>query len=93
MEDHLFNILSLENGSLVLDAGCGTGHVAIHVAQKGLRVQGIDVISRSLEKANYNIKAHHLESNVTVQKMDYHHLGGFEESTFDGAYVRICPCH
>jgi 2-polyprenyl-3-methyl-5-hydroxy-6-metoxy-1,4-benzoquinol methylase len=93
MEDHLFDTLSLERGGLVLDAGCGIGHVAIHLAQRGFRVQGIDVIDRSIEKANRNIKAHHLESTVTVQKMDYHHLDGFKVSTFDGAYTMETLVH
>jgi sterol 24-C-methyltransferase len=87
MEDHLFKTLSLEKGAFVLDAGCGVGHVAIHLARKGLRVQGIDVIDRSIEEANRNIKAEALESAVAVQKMDYHHLDGFEVNKFDGVYT------
>jgi sterol 24-C-methyltransferase len=66
MEDNLFDRLHLEKGSLVLDAGCGAGLVALHLARRGLRVSCIDVV---------------------VQKMDYHHLDGFAEGTFDGAYT------
>ncbi|XTI83853.1 S-adenosyl-L-methionine-dependent methyltransferase [Cenococcum geophilum] len=44
MEDHLFNSLNLSAGAIVLDAGCGAGHVAIYMAKKGLRVFGIDVM-------------------------------------------------
>lgn len=36
--------LKLKEGSLVLDAGCGVGHVAITGAQYGLRICGIDVV-------------------------------------------------
>jgi sterol 24-C-methyltransferase len=49
MEDHLFNTLGLEKGAHVLDAGCGVGHVAIHLARRGLQVQGIDVVDRHRE--------------------------------------------
>ncbi len=87
MEDHLFDTLRLRKGARVLDAGCGVGHVAIHLAQRGLSVTGIDVVDRHIQKARRNIKKAGLGSAVTVQKMDYHHLDGFADETFDGAYT------
>ena len=51
MEDYLFRSLALEAGAQVLDAGCGAGHVAVRLAQHGLRVQGIDVVDHHLRKA------------------------------------------
>ena len=87
MEDHLFETLGLEKGAQVLDAGCGVGHVAIHLAQKGLRVQGIDVVDRHIQKAQQNIKAADLDNVVAVRMMDYHHLNGFEDEIFDGIYT------
>jgi hypothetical protein len=51
MEDHLFRSLKLKTGAEVLDAGCGVGHVAIRFAQKGLHVQGIDVVDHHIQKA------------------------------------------
>ena len=51
MEDYLFRSLALEAGAQVLDAGCGAGHVAIRLAQHGLRVQGIDVVDHHVRKA------------------------------------------
>jgi len=87
MEDHLFDTLGLENGAQVLDAGCGIGHVAIHLAQRRLRIEGIDVVDRHIQKARQNIKAAGLESAAAVRKMDYHHLDGFADEIFDGAYT------
>ncbi|KAK9374211.1 S-adenosyl-L-methionine-dependent methyltransferase [Lipomyces chichibuensis] len=87
MEDHLFDSLGLESGAKVLDAGCGIGHVAIHMARRGLRVQGIDVVDRHLQRAQRNIKAYGLEDRATVRKMDYHHLDGFDDESFDGVYT------
>ncbi len=87
MEDHMFDTLNLDKGSLVLDAGCGVGHVAIRMARGGLRVHCIDVVDHHIEKAKRNIKAKKLEDTITVRKMDYHHLNGFADSTFDGAYT------
>jgi sterol 24-C-methyltransferase len=44
MEDQLLVSLELDPGAALLDAGCGVGHVAIYLAQSGLRVQCIDIV-------------------------------------------------
>jgi len=88
MEDKLFEALALPKGSQVLDAGCGIAAVAIHMAKKGLRVTGIDVIDHHIVKAKRRIAKSGLpEGQVTVQKMDYHHLESFPSDSFDGAYT------
>ena len=51
MEDRIFRSLALEPGAEVLDAGCGAGHVAVRLAQQGLRIQGIDVVDHHVRKA------------------------------------------
>ena len=93
MEDHLFRSLRLEGGAEVLDAGCGVGHVAMHMARKGLRVQGIDVVDRHLQEAQRNIRAQGLEKAVTVRKMDFHHLDDFADDSFDGVYTSETLVH
>ncbi|RDW80689.1 hypothetical protein BP5796_05387 [Coleophoma crateriformis] len=87
MEDHLFDTLHLKKGSLVLDAGCGVGHVAIHMARRGLQVSCIDVVERHISRAKRNIHANGFDGTITVRKMDYHHLESFSDNTFDGAYT------
>ncbi|KAK9321095.1 S-adenosyl-L-methionine-dependent methyltransferase [Lipomyces orientalis] len=87
MEDHLFDSLGLEPGAKVLDAGCGDGHVAMHLAGRGLRLQGIDVVDRHIRKAQRNIRAQGLQDTVAVRKMDYHHLDGLADESFDGVYT------
>lgn len=87
MEDNMIEKLGLERGSKVLDAGCGVGHVAAHLAKNGYRVQGIDVVDHHLVKARRNIHAFGLEHKVSVSKGDYHHLDGFADDSFDGAYT------
>ncbi|KAL1846521.1 hypothetical protein Plec18170_009100 [Paecilomyces lecythidis] len=88
MEDKLAASLNLPSGAYVLDAGCGVGHVAIHLAtQYGFKVQGIDVIEHHLEKARHNIAQKKLRNQVEVRKMDYHHLESFSNETFDGIYT------
>lgn len=87
LEDHLFDSLDLQPGAKVLDAGCGVGHVAMHLARKGLRVHGIDVVSNHLEWARQGIRANGLEKEVTVRLMDYHHLDGLPDASFHGVYT------
>ncbi|EKV19534.1 putative methyltransferase type 11 protein [Penicillium digitatum] len=89
MEDKLAASLELERGAYVLDAGCGVSHVAIHLAAKhGLKVQGIDIVDHHIVKARRNIARSGLSGEqVSVRKMDYHHLDSFENGTFDGVYT------
>lgn len=86
MEDKLAASLNLPPGAQVLDAGCGVGHVAIHLArQHGLRVRGIDVVERHVEKARRNVHRSGLsEKQVSVSRMDYHHMESVEDESFDG---------
>lgn len=93
MEDHLFGSLKLQPGAEVLDAGCGVGHVAMHLARKGLRVFGIDIVSNHIQWARQEIQAHGLEKAVTVRLMDYHHLDGLTDESFDGVYTMETLVH
>ena len=93
MEDHLFDSLGLQPHAKVLDAGCGVGHVAMHLARKGLSVLGIDVISNHLTWARREIRANGLEKDVTVRLMDYQHLDGLADASFDGAYTMETLVH
>ena len=55
MEDILAKKLSLKSESLVLDAGCGEGKVAIYLAKKyKLNVTGIDLLDWAINNANKN---------------------------------------
>ena len=93
MEDHLFDSLGLQPHAKVLDAGCGVGHVAMHLARKGLSVQGIDVVSKHLTWARQGIRANGLDKDVTVRLMDYQHLDGFADASFDGVYTMETLVH
>lgn len=93
MEDHLFNSLKLQPGARVLDAGCGVGHVAMHLARKGLQVYGIDVVKNHVRWAQQCIKDRGFEKSVTVRLMDYHHLEELPNESFDGVYTMETLVH
>ncbi|OAA67223.1 methyltransferase type 11 [Niveomyces insectorum RCEF 264] len=92
MEDKLLQVLQLPAGSRLLDAGCGTGLVALHLARYGMRVTGIDVVDRHVQKARANMARaaagpNNTDGEVTVRKMDYHHLGSLPAASYDGVYT------
>ncbi|KAH7123374.1 S-adenosyl-L-methionine-dependent methyltransferase [Dactylonectria estremocensis] len=89
MEDKLASLLNLPSGADVLDAGCGEGHVALHLARKyKYRIQAIDVVDHHVAKAKRNVARAGLpEGQVGVRKMDYHHLESLDDQSFDGIYT------
>ncbi|CAP97113.1 Demethylrebeccamycin-D-glucose O-methyltransferase [Penicillium chrysogenum] len=93
MEDHLFETLNLPAGSTVLDAGCGYGHVAIHMAHRKLNVRAIDVVERHVARARINVRSAGLEKAITVQRGDYHHLEDIPTESLDGVYTMETLVH
>ena len=87
MEDRLFASLKLRPGAEVMDAGCGAGHVAVHLARKGLRIFAIDVVSHHVQLAKEEIRRNGLENVVSARVMDYHHLESLADESFDGVYT------
>lgn len=95
MEDELAASLNLPPCSYVLDAGCGVGHVAIHLATNyGFKVRAIDIVQHHLDKARRNVAQSGLpKDQVEVQKMDYHHLESLLDKSFDGIYAMETIVH
>ena len=92
MEDYLFNSMKLQPGASVLEAGCGTGHVAMHFASKGVQVYGIDIVKNHVRWAQQGVKDRGFAKSVTIRLMDYHHLQ-LPDSSFDGVYTIEALCH
>ncbi len=84
MTDHLGQTLALPSGSLVLDAGCGEGSVSRRLtAQFGLRVEGVDLLDVSIERAKRRSTG---MTGLHYQRGDYHDLP-FNYGTFDGVFT------
>jgi ubiquinone/menaquinone biosynthesis C-methylase UbiE len=92
MNEQLATALSLPNGAHVLDAGCGEGGVAIHLAQKhGLKVSGIDLLDFNVGRANATAAEDNVQ-NVDFQIGTYMQLP-FADNTFDGIYTMETLVH
>ena len=68
----LVGALGLESGDAVLDLGCGPGLYAVHLAEHGLRVTGVDYSRRSIAYARQQADARGLP--ITYRYQDYRTL-------------------
>ncbi|KAL8727497.1 MAG: hypothetical protein Q9166_006021 [cf. Caloplaca sp. 2 TL-2023] len=75
MEDRLHESLSLQAGALVLDAGCGAGQVALHLASKGLRMRAIDITDNHVRWAQQAImKTPGMQDMVTATLAEFYRV-------------------
>lgn len=93
MEDKLYTRLKLKPGATVLDAGAGSGYVAMYMARKDLNVQAIDITPIHVEDAKKNVKANGLEDKISIQLDDYHNLITFSDRSFDAIYTMEAFVH
>lgn len=93
MEDKIAEKTGLPARSLWLDAGCGEGKVAIYLAQEyGYRIEGVDLMQPSIQRADREIKKLGLSERVKVRIGDYTSLD-FVDKTFDGVYTMETLVH
>lgn len=94
MEDQLGQRLDLKPGSKVLDAGCGMGDVATHLAAPpfGLDVTGIDILDFNLHQAQRRAAGRGVADRTRFLPMDYTSLS-FPDRHFDGAYTMETLVH
>ena len=72
--------VSLEKGDVILDAGCNHGSWSIRLAQMGMKVIGIDLISEAIEMAKKNAEKASVKilfKNKKIEDVD------FKENKFD----------
>jgi len=85
--------LGLEPGDLVLDAGCGIGGPARHIASfSRAKVIGINCNDYQLQRARELTRLARLENLCSFVKGDYHHLT-YADGSFDKAYAIEATCH
>jgi SAM-dependent methyltransferase len=82
--------LELSHGAAVLDLGCGPGLYAVRLAERGLRVTGIDYSRRSIEYAHRAAA----ERDLTIEFRYQNYLTLDEPPIYDVAlliYGDLCP--
>jgi sterol 24-C-methyltransferase len=87
MEDKLYTRLGLQPGDRVLDAGAGSGYVAMTMAKHGLNVQAIDITPHHIVDARKNVEKYGLQDKIKVDYANYHDLSAFTDASFDGIYT------
>jgi ubiquinone/menaquinone biosynthesis C-methylase UbiE len=74
----------VQAGDRVLEIGCGTGTLAIMMAQRGAEVVGIDVSPAMLAEAEKKIARQELGGQITLYRMEAAEIDRhFEEQSFD----------
>ena len=63
------------------------------MAPKGLRVHAIDVVKNHVQWTLQEIQAQGFEKAIDVRLMDYHHLDGFDDESYEGVYTMETLVH
>lgn len=82
VDRYAYHLLGDLEGTTALDVGCGVGHHAVKLAQKGARVYAVDLSAGMVEVARRRVKVAGLEDRVTVMEMSAEGLE-FADETFD----------
>lgn len=94
MEEKLYQALGSPTRSQLFDAGCGAGHVALYMAERGNNhVHAIDIIDKHVKQAIDNIRRTSMQDFITVRQGDYHHLQHVPSASFDGIYTMETLVH
>jgi cyclopropane-fatty-acyl-phospholipid synthase len=75
--DHICRKLQLGAGDSVVEAGCGWGSLALHMASRyGARVRAFNISKEQLEYARRNAREQGLEGRVEFIEDDYRNITG-----------------
>jgi SAM-dependent methyltransferase len=69
----------------ILEVGCGTGRILLHLLQSGCRVTGVDISQEMLEKASAKLAEWKHSENLTL--LNHNFEVGPLDTTFDRALV------
>lgn len=79
----------VEEGERVLDIGCGTGALAIMMAERGAKVVGFDVSRGMLEVARETVASKGLKDRLDLKELGVTEMDNFEDESFDKAAATL----
>jgi len=77
-----------DRGQRLLDLGCGTGEDALHFAERGVSVHGVDVSPAMIEIAEKRTRQKDL---ISVETLSLERLASVSGSPYDGAFSSFGP--
>lgn len=86
--EYQIEAIGLEEGQLVLDAGCGVCGPARYFAKKlNLKIEALTISEKQAEMARQYVSQEDLQDQIHVQHGDYHELSSiFKSRNFDVVY-------
>lgn len=79
--DYIARTLRAPKGSLILDAGCGTGDHAIRLADRGFTVQGVDISETAVSLARDAVRKRGMSDRISVRQANLRSLP-FDDGRF-----------
>ncbi len=87
--DHVCRKLRLRSGEVVVEAGCGWGSLALHMARHyGVKVRAFNISHEQIAYAREQAKRQNLSGQVEFIEDDYRNIGSAPNSRYD-AFVSV----
>lgn len=92
---YYINSMGLKAGDLVLDAGCGIGGPAIHIARHiDVHIDGITISKEQVSIAQNKVKAAGLSDKINILEADYHKMSlVVQQDHYDAVYFMESLVH
>jgi cyclopropane-fatty-acyl-phospholipid synthase len=93
--DHVCRKLRLQPGEEVIEAGCGWGALAIHMARNyGVRVRAYNVSAEQVRYVRERVRREQLESQIEVVESDWARIEGTCDAFVSvGMLEHVAPVH
>src|SRR5262245_47668809 len=79
--DYIAAAVQADPDAICLDVGCGIGAHSIRLAQRGFRVEAVDVSESVLRLAQANVERQALDTRITIRRESLLDLS-FQDSSF-----------
>ena len=79
----------IPEGGHILDVGCGVGTQALHLAETGFSVQGIDIVESAVSRARSEATRRSLDVEFTVGDFFHDDLRGPYDLVFDRSVLTV----